>query len=215
MGERLANLPRYLPATRTVVITDRTVQDLYQKGFPSCETITIGTGEPIKTLDTVRSIYDKLLEIETDRSTFIAGIGGGIVCDITGFAASTYLRGLRFGFVSTTLLSQVDASVGGKNGVNFKGYKNIVGVFSQPRFVICDFEMLKTLPKKEILSGFGEIVKHAVIGDKNLFSYLEKNHKTAIELDMDVVGGYFTRTCYLSSPTQSCRPAAPLPICCS
>jgi 3-dehydroquinate synthase len=113
------------------------------------------------------------LELETQRSSFILGIGGGIVCDITGFVASTYLRGVRFGFVSTTLLSQVDASVGGKNGVNFEGYKNMVGVFNQPEFVICDMELLRTLPENELVNGFGEIVKHAAIGDKNMFAYIE------------------------------------------
>ena len=87
-------------------------------------------------------IFDKLVEYEADRSTFIVAIGGGIVCDVAGFAASVYMRGLRFGFVSTTLLSQVDASVGGKNGVNFRGYKNMLGVFNQPEFVIIDTSML-------------------------------------------------------------------------
>ena len=96
---------------------------------------------------------------------FIVGIGGGIVCDIAGFVASTFMRGVRFGFVATTLLAQVDASVGGKNGVNFNGYKNMIGVFNQPEFVICDPELLKTLSEREILCGLAEIVKHAAIGD--------------------------------------------------
>ena len=92
-----------------------------------------------KPLETLPLIFDKLVEYEADRSTFIVGIGGGIVCDVCGFAASVYMRGLQFGFVSTTLLSQVDASVGGKNGVNFRGYKNMIGVFNQPEFVICRY----------------------------------------------------------------------------
>ena len=123
------------------------------------------------------------MELEADRSSFIVGIGGGIVCDIAGFVASTYLRGVRFGFVSSTLLSQVDASVGGKNGVNFSGYKNMVGVFNQPEFVICDMNLLKTLPIKERQNGFSEIVKHAALGDAELFSYLEKHFQEAIDLD--------------------------------
>jgi 3-dehydroquinate synthase len=115
------------------------------------------------------------------------GIGGGIVGDITGFAASTYMRGLRFGFAATTLLAQVDASVGGKNGVNFKGYKNMVGVFNQPEFVIADIEMLKTLPPAEIACGLAEIVKHACIADSGYFDFIE-NHWQAIErLDPDVM----------------------------
>ena len=97
------------------------------------------------------------------------------------------MRGVRFGFVSTTLLSQVDASVGGKNGFNFGGYKNIVGVFNQPEFVICDLNLLKTVPQKEILSGFAEIIKHGAIADKNLFIYLEENRDRALALDLAVI----------------------------
>lgn len=122
--------------------------------------ITIGTGEKNKTLATVEYILRELVSLGCDRSSFILGIGGGIVCDITGFAASIFLRGVRFGFVSTSLLSQVDASVGGKNGVNLDAYKNMVGVFNQPDFVICDLEMLETLPEAEISNGLAEIVKH-------------------------------------------------------
>jgi 3-dehydroquinate synthase len=124
---------------------------------------------------------------EADRSSFIVGIGGGIVCDIAGFIASTYLRGVRVGFVASTLLSQVDASVGGKNGVNFEGYKNMVGVFNQPEFVVCDMNLLKTLPEKEVLCGLAEVVKHAAIGDADLFSYLEKYYKRALQLDAEVI----------------------------
>ncbi len=118
----------------------------------------------------------------------LIGIGGGVVCDIAGFVASTYMRGTRFGFVPTTLLAQVDASIGGKNGVNFAGYKNIIGTIRQPEFCLFDFELLKTLPEEELKSGLAEIVKHAAIGDNTLFSYLEEHHtdvlglkKTAIE----------------------------------
>ena len=187
VGEKLENLAKYLPTQDVVIITDINLKHFYQKKFPPHPMITINTGEQIKNLETVRYIYEKLVEIGADRSTFIVGIGGGIVCDITGFVASTYLRGVRFGFIASTLLSQVDASVGGKNGVNFKGYKNIVGVFNQPEFVICDLELLKTLPEKELLSGFAEIVKHAVIGDVHLFEYLEKHYQKALALDMEVI----------------------------
>jgi 3-dehydroquinate synthase len=187
IGERIQNLKKYISAEKIVVITDINVHRLYQKNFPSDNVIIIGTGEKIKNLDTVQYIYDKLMALEVERSSFIVGIGGGIVCDITGFVASTYLRGVRFGFVSTTLLSQVDASVGGKNGVNFGGYKNIIGVFNQPEFVICDLSLLGTLPGKEILCGLAEIVKHAVIGDAELFGYLEENYKNAFSLDRQVI----------------------------
>ena len=145
IGERLENLKKYLPVKIPIIITDTNVQKHWGKHFPPGAVITIETGEKLKTLIPLSGIYDQLLELDADRGSFIVGIGGGIVCDIAGFVASTYMRGIRFGFVSTTLLSQVDASVGGKNGVNFGGYKNIVGVFNQPEFVICDLNLLETL----------------------------------------------------------------------
>jgi 3-dehydroquinate synthase len=114
-------------------------------------------------------------------------MGGGIVCDIAGFVASTFLRGVRFGFVATSLLAQVDASVGGKNGVNFQGYKNMVGLFHQPEFVICDPELLETLPQKEISCGLAEIVKHGAIADADLFAYLEQHAEDILALDRQMI----------------------------
>ena len=187
IGEKLQNLGKYIPAENVVIITDVNVKRFYQNNFPPHPVITIQTGEKIKNLDTVQSIYGKLVELGVDRSTVIIGIGGGIVCDITGFVASTFLRGVKFGFVSSTLLSQVDASVGGKNGVNFQGYKNMVGVFNQPEFVICDLNLLHTLPEKEVLCGLAEIVKHALIGDADLFRYLEEHYQKALTLDTVVI----------------------------
>jgi 3-dehydroquinate synthase len=187
VGETIQNLGNYIPTENVVIITDKNVKQLYENAFPPHPVITIGTGETIKNLDTVRNIYEKLVAAGADRSTFIVGIGGGIVCDIAGFVASTYLRGVRFGFVSSTLLSQVDASVGGKNGVNFKDYKNMVGVFNQPEFVICDLNLLKTLPKKEILNGMAEIVKHGAIENADLFAYLEEHSQKALVLDIEVI----------------------------
>jgi 3-dehydroquinate synthase len=187
IGEKLQSLVRYVPAPNAVIITDHNVWNVYHSEFPPWKVIKIGTGESIKTLDTVEYIYDELLTMDAERSTFLVGIGGGIVCDIAGFVASTYMRGIRFGFVATTLLSQADASVGGKNGVNLKGYKNIVGVFNQPEFVICDTVLLKTLPEKEIRCGFGEVVKHAALGDADLFTYIENNYDKALRLDTKVI----------------------------
>ena len=126
-------------------------------------------------------------DCEADRASFIVGIGGGIVCDVTGYAASTYLRGLKFGFVASTLLAQVDAAVGGKNGVNWEGYKNMIGVFNQPDFVICDPLLLRTLPRREVLSGMAEVVKHALIADAGLFSYLEENGSGVLDLRPEVM----------------------------
>ena len=187
IGERLENLQRYIPVPKPIIITDVKVGRLYPLDSMAAEVITIGTGEGIKTLDTVQEIYVRLLSSRADRSSFIVGVGGGIVCDIAGFVASTFLRGVRFGFVATTLLAQVDASVGGKNGVNFKGYKNMVGLFHQPEFVICDPELLKTLPPKEISCGLAEIVKHGAIADADLFAYLEQHAGDILALDSPVI----------------------------
>ena len=187
VGERLRNTRKWLPSEKGVIITDANVKGFYEKDFPPMEVIEIGTGEAIKTLDTAQSLYGRLMNLEADRSTFILGIGGGIVCDVTGFVASTYLRGVRFGFVASTLLAQVDAAVGGKNGVNFRGYKNMVGTFNQPEFVICDPYLLRTLPKRELLQGFAEIVKHGAMGDADLFAFLEENTEQAVALDPDAI----------------------------
>ncbi len=187
IGETLANLGNHLPPGRTVIITDENVARLYKDQLPGGDIITIGMGERIKTLATLEEIFAQLISMEADRATFIVGIGGGIVGDITGFAASTYMRGLGFGFVATTLLAQVDASVGGKNGVNFKGYKNMVGVFNQPQFVIADIQLLATLPKEELACGLAEIVKHACIADAGYFEFIE-HHADAIQrLDPEVI----------------------------
>lgn len=187
VGESYKNVNKYLTSSNTVIVADSNVYNLYQDTFPEYKTIKIETSENMKSLDTVSFIINELIEMEADRGLFLLGIGGGIICDITGFVASIYMRGVPFGFISTTLLSQVDASVGGKNGVNFRGYKNIVGVFNQPDFVICDPDMLKTLPEEEILNGCAEIIKHGAIADKNLFEYLENNHKAILKLESDVI----------------------------
>jgi 3-dehydroquinate synthase len=187
IGESLLNLGLYIPVEKTIIITDSNVLKCYGKSFPPCRVITIEPGEKAKNLGTVQDIYQRLLEFGVDRSTFIAGIGGGVLCDIAGFVASTYLRGVKFGFVSTTLLSQVDASVGGKNGVNLGGYKNMIGVFSQPEFVICDLSLLSTLTAGELRNGFAEIIKHAAICDKDLFRFLEEYYAEALSLDRTVI----------------------------
>jgi 3-dehydroquinate synthase len=187
VGESYKNVERYLPSKNVAVIADSNVYDHYHDSFPKVKTIKIDTNEKMKSLDTVKYIINELVEMEADRSLFLLGIGGGILCDITGFVASIYMRGISFGFISTTLLSQVDASVGGKNGVNFRGYKNIVGVFNQPDFVICDPDILKTLSQDELLNGCAEIIKHGAIADKNLFEYLEDNYRGILNMDRYVI----------------------------
>ena len=163
-----------LPEGRTVVITDANIDRLYPNLVRRFEHIIVGQGEVCKSLQTVERVYRELMAMGADRSTFILGIGGGIVTDIAGYVAATYMRGVEFGFVSTTLLGQVDASIGGKNGVNVADYKNMVGTFRHPRFVIADVEMLRTLPKRELRAGMAEVVKSAIIVDAELFERLER-----------------------------------------
>ena len=173
MGRVAELLDRVVPQRRVVVITDANIERLYPDVVRRYEYVVIGEGEESKTLQTVESVYREFMALGADRSTFILGIGGGIVTDVAGFVAATYMRGVEFGFVSTTLLGQVDASVGGKNGVNVADYKNMVGTFRQPRFVIADVEMLRTLPMRELRAGMAEVVKSAVIGDADLFDFVE------------------------------------------
>ncbi|MFA4838063.1 MAG: 3-dehydroquinate synthase [Candidatus Neomarinimicrobiota bacterium] len=187
IAESLKNVRNYLPAKRTIILTDRRVASFYRGQFPDFSVIEIETGEANKNLETVNRVYRELIDLEADRSTYLLGIGGGIVTDVTGFVGSTFLRGIDYGFVASTVLAQVDAAIGGKNGVNFSGYKNLVGTIRQPRFVICDLEMLRTLSVEEVKSGFAEIVKTAAIRDAGLFAFLEKNLEKALSLDSDVM----------------------------
>lgn len=175
MGNAWSLLPSLLPDKDVIIITDINVSGLYGDNFPEYPVITIGTGEAVKEYDTVETIIKHLLAMGADRSSFLLGIGGGVVCDITGFVASIFMRGLEFGFISTTLLSQVDASTGGKNGVNVNGIKNIIGCFNHPAFVICDTAMLETLSDEDYISGMGELLKHALIRDRELFETMEEN----------------------------------------
>ena len=147
-----------------------------------------------QTVRYIESIYRWLLENNADRNSFILGIGGGVVCDIAGFVASTYMRGVEFGFVSTSLLSQVDASVGGKNGVDLDGYKNIIGTFTQPRFVLCDTRLLKTLPHEELVNGFAEMVKHALISDIKLFEQLEHDCIALLNLNQPEISKHIAES---------------------
>ena len=176
-----------LPEGRVVVVSDATIDRLYHPLLEKYDTVLIGLGESVKTLQTVETIYRRFIELCVDRSTFVLAVGGGIVTDVAGFAASTYMRGLKFGFVSTTLLGQVDASVGGKNGVNVDGYKNMAGTFTQPQFVICDPGLLRTLPDREFRAGLAEVVKAAIIADADLFGRLENTTFEALRTDTDLL----------------------------
>ncbi len=182
VGEKWETAFGLVPAKGTVIITDATVNRLYGDRFGNFPVIEITPGEESKKLMVVEHLAGQLLDAGIDRSGFILAIGGGVVCDIAGFLAAIYMRGIRCGYVATSLLSQVDASTGGKNGVNLGVTKNMLGVIRQPEFVICDTTMLQTLPGQEFLSGLAELIKTAIIGDKNLFGLIEENPE-------DILGG--------------------------
>jgi len=160
---------------KIILMVDEHVLALHKSKFLGFEVIPVLSGEKHKSLGDVLDLQRQLVDLEADRSTFIVGVGGGLVTDVVGFVASTYMRGIRFGFISTTLLGQVDASIGGKNGVNLDGYKNMVGVINQPEFVWCDLSFLSTLETGEYLSGYAEVIKYGAIRDKDFLNFLEKN----------------------------------------
>ena len=189
LDQKLSNLGKVLKKQEhVIIITDTTVKRLYGKHFPKGNIIVIREGENIKDIGTVSYIFKKMLALGADRQSFIVGIGGGIVCDVAGFVASTYMRGLSFGFVPTTLLAQVDASLGGKNGINFEHYKNIIGTINQPEFVYYDLSVLKTLPEKELRSGFAEAVKHSIISGRSLNKKRIKDVvRDSIKTKLDIV----------------------------
>lgn len=187
IGESIENFHTYIPETNVIIITDSNISRYYGHLFNAFPVVEIGLGEKNKNMATLGYIFKKFVEFEVDRSWFVVGVGGGIVCDVAGFAASVYMRGLRFGFVSTTLLSQVDASVGGKNGLNFEGYKNMIGVFNQPEFVICDPNMLASLDRREFVAGFAEIIKAGAIRKPKLFRYIEDNIEKALAHDPKII----------------------------
>lgn len=163
-------------AKNIVYVTDENVYNQHRSIFDSKKTIVIKAGEEFKQQSTVDYIVTELIRNEADRKTFLVGVGGGVVTDITGYAASIYMRGIRFGFVPTTILAMVDASIGGKNGVDVGVYKNLVGQIRQPDFLLFDYSMLNTLPHEHWVNGFAEIIKHACIKDASLFSLLEQSN---------------------------------------
>jgi 3-dehydroquinate synthase len=187
IGEKWESVNELLPETGVAIITDNNIQRIYGGRFPDFPVLQIKAGEASKNIEVVESLAERLIETGIDRTGFILGIGGGVVCDIAGFLASIYMRGIRCAYVSTSLLSQVDASTGGKNGVNLGGTKNVLGCFRQPEFVICDPVMLQTLPEEEYLSGIAELIKTAIIGDKKLFEVIENNHEGLLKRDSELL----------------------------
>ena len=164
-----------------IIITDDTIHRLHASKFKGWKTIIIRAGEAYKIQSTIDDIINQLITLKADRKTTLIGVGGGVITDITGYVASVYMRGIAFGFVPTTLLAMVDASIGGKNGIDVGVYKNMVGNIRQPNFLLYDISLLKTLPDAEWSNGFAEIIKHACIKDAAMFKILEQNNLGKIQ----------------------------------
>jgi 3-dehydroquinate synthase len=161
--------------------------------------ISLPDGEAFKTLETVEDILDTLVENSANRDTTVVALGGGVVGDIAGFAAACYMRGVDFVQVPTTLLAQVDSSVGGKTGVNHASGKNLIGAFHQPRAVLIDTGTLKTLPDRELKAGLAEVIKYGAIVDADFFAWIEDNLEALIARDADALAAAVQRSCELKA----------------
>ena len=172
--------------SNSLFVFDENTKDLVSRCGRN--TIVLPSGEEYKTLESITKILDKALSLSLSRDSLFIAVGGGVICDMTAFAASIYMRGARTLLVPTTLLSQVDASVGGKSGVDYSGYKNLVGSFFPAEMIIIDSEMLISLPDDQFLSGMGEVVKHAFLSpDNRLFDFLRSNSDKIMQRDADVL----------------------------
>ena len=192
---------------RCAVITDTNVAPLFARkaiasltlaGF-SPVLIKVPAGETAKSLANVQRCYDQLAANQLERKSFIVALGGGVVGDLAGFVAATYLRGIPFVQVPTTLLAQVDSSVGGKTGVNLKAGKNLVGAFYQPRLVLCDLDTLKTLPPREFRAGLAEVIKYGIIYDAPFFKRLERDLPKLLGKQTAVLGPVIARCCEIKA----------------
>ncbi|HEY2329471.1 MAG TPA: 3-dehydroquinate synthase [Verrucomicrobiae bacterium] len=192
---------------RCAVITDANVgkkfaraalKSLSASGFEPV-LITVPAGEKSKNISVVEKCFDALAKHRLERKSFIVALGGGVVGDLAGFVAATYLRGIPFVQVPTTLLAQVDSSVGGKTGVNLKSGKNLVGAFYQPRLVLCDLDALKTLPRREYISGLAEVIKYGIIYDAILFAQLERNLPKLLQRDVVTLRAVVARCCEIKA----------------
>lgn len=155
--------------------------NILEKSCNKLFSIVIPAGEEYKHTGTINDIYEKLIKEHFDRNDVLMALGGGVTGDMTGFAAATYLRGIRFIQIPTSLLAMVDSSIGGKTGVDYKGYKNMIGAFHMPSAVFVNPSVLNTLPERQFISGFAEIIKHALINDVNYFDYLRQNVEGALD----------------------------------
>ncbi|TCK98107.1 3-dehydroquinate synthase [Natranaerovirga hydrolytica] len=187
--------PIQLENKKVCIVTDTNVEKFYleeinhlmSKHTKKTIAFVFEAGEKSKNLETVNALYQRLIDEQFDRDSILVALGGGVVGDLTGFAAATFLRGIDFIQLPTTLLSQVDSSIGGKTGVDFQGYKNMIGAFYQPRAVIINTQTINTLPKREFYSGMSEIIKHSFIKNKDYLEWLEQNHKDINALNQDVL----------------------------
>lgn len=206
IGSRLLGDSRHLApfirGRQVCVVTNETVAPLYLsrllQGLPECDlvdTVELPDGEAFKTLDTVNRIFDRLLERRHNRSTTLIALGGGVVGDMTGFAAACYQRGVDFIQVPTTLLSQVDSSVGGKTGVNHPLGKNMIGAFYQPRLVLADTDTLASLPERELAAGIAEVIKYGMICDAPFFTWLEDNMRALLNREAAALAYAVERSC--------------------
>ena len=175
VGESFQNIQKYLPMGKSIfIVTDENVYHHWKSLFNGFSVIVLPAGEKEKSFTQIEGIIEELIVRNADRNSFLLGVGGGVICDITGFVASIFMRGIPFAFAPTTLLAQIDASIGGKNGVNTGLYKNMVGVFNQPNFILTDIAFLTTLPQNEFIDGLAEVIKHACIQNKIYFIAIEK-----------------------------------------
>lgn len=190
---------------RFMVITDSKVGSFYKDELisrlnslaKSVHSYTFPAGEASKNLDMVSNCYEQLILAGFDRNDVIIALGGGVVGDMAGFVAATYLRGIRFIQAPTSLLSMVDSSIGGKTGVDFKAYKNMVGAFHMPSLVYMNLSTLKTLPDTEYFSGMGEIIKHGLIKDANLYYWLKENHEKINNKEHSTLQEMIYRSCLI------------------
>ena len=200
-----ALLQTLLPAGDLMIVSNDIVARLYLPTFTAnfperrIAKCILPDGEPHKTLQTAGRIFDALVDARFNRDCTVVALGGGIVGDIAGFAAASYQRGVHYVQVPTTLLAQVDSSVGGKTGVNHSGGKNLIGAFYQPRAVIADIDVLRTLPDRELIAGLAEVIKYGCIWDALLFDWLEQNLPLLLARDAHALSHAIARSCQIKA----------------
>ena len=184
---------------QAVIVTDDNLFPKLKKRLKGFRTIVIAAGEQYKVQATANSIIEQLIDLGADRITTLVGVGGGVITDITGYVAGTYMRGIKCGFVPTTILAMCDAAIGGKNGIDVGLYKNMVGLIRQPQFLLYDFSLLKSLPRAEWVNGFAEIIKHACIKDAAMFTLLKDNKLSYFQKDAKALAKLIQRNALLKT----------------